>query len=82
MTAPGDVRPEGGIRQLLQPPADRMRCDHMLVEPKLASGFDHASKLGERLLLIGDRAQDERGDAGVERRGSGSTATTSVTVSG
>ena len=40
----------------------------MLVEAQLAARAQHAPQLGERMRLVGHRAQDETRDGGVERR--------------
>ena len=40
--------------------------DDVFVEAQLAAGPDHAVKLGERAVLVGDRAEDEAGDRGVD----------------
>ena len=45
--------------------------DHVLVEAQLPVGSDDAPQLGQRGRLIGDAAQHERGDRGVERCGLG-----------
>jgi hypothetical protein len=39
----------------------------VFVEAQLATGADHAPQLRERLLLVRDGAEHERGDPGVER---------------
>ena len=66
MAAARDVWPEGRVGQALDAAAERVVGDHVLVEAQLATGADHATQLGEGLLLVGDRAEDERGDPGVE----------------
>ena len=40
----------------------------MLVEEQFAAGAQHAPQLGERVRLVGHRAEDEACDGGIERR--------------
>jgi hypothetical protein len=41
--------------------------EHVLVEAQLAAGAQHAPQLGERPTLVGDAAEDEADDRGVQR---------------
>src|SRR6266508_1370817 len=44
----------------------RVAGTHVLVEAKLAAGAQDAAQLGQRARLVGDAAQHERRDGGVE----------------
>ena len=67
VAASRDVWPEGRDGEALQACPSRRVGDEVLVEAKLIAGANHPAKLREGALLVGDRAEDQRGDPGVER---------------
>ena len=59
--------PEGRVRQALQVCKERSSRDHVLVETQLAARPDQPKELGQSPVRIWDRAQQQRGHAGVKR---------------
>ena len=53
----------GGLQQH---PAGLAVGDDVLVELELSAGAKDAAQIGERAVLVGDRAEHEAGDGGVD----------------
>jgi hypothetical protein len=69
MAPAGDAGPEAAVVSDLEEEALRLAVgDDVLVEAQLAAGADDAVKLGECVVLVGDRAEDEAGDGSVDAR--------------
>lgn len=66
MAAAGHPRPEGGICQSLHATGKRTVRGDVLIEPQLASRPDNPAQLRQGSLLIGNCAENQRDDAGVE----------------
>ena len=67
VAAAGDPRPEAAVVDRLEKEALGLAVgDHVLVEAQLAARADDPAKLRERLVLVGDRAEDEAGDGRVD----------------
>jgi hypothetical protein len=69
VAAAGQVRPDGGVGSPLKRPQRGARRGDMLEEAQLSAGPQDAVNLRERCGHVGDRAEHERRDGGVERRG-------------
>ena len=65
MWQPCDPGPERRVGDPLQACRYGPVRDHVLVEAQLAAWLDDAPHLGQSFDLIGDGAQDQRGDRGV-----------------
>jgi len=63
----GQRRPHAtAISQAKDRPLRLTPRDHVLIEPELAAGAQHAPQLRQRALLVGLAAQDEAHDRGVQ----------------
>lgn len=58
--------PDGGVQGLLDPTPPGGAGLDVFEEPQFAAGLEDTADLGERLVLVGDAAQDEGGDRDVE----------------
>ncbi len=59
-------RPERTVNHTLTERDAGPAREHVLIEAELTAGTHYAAQLGQRLCLVGDRAQHEAGDSGVE----------------
>jgi AhpD family alkylhydroperoxidase len=60
--------PEEPVHQALTESERRPVREYMLVEEQFAAGAEHAPQLGERVRLVGHRAEDEASDGAIARR--------------
>lgn len=63
VTSTGEVRPEGRVGEALKAGLPLGVADDMLIETQFAPWSDDSEQLGERALLVGNGAEDERGNA-------------------
>jgi hypothetical protein len=66
VTAPGQVGPEGRVRNALKTSGATMLGDDMLVEAQLAAGAQDAAQFGDRSLLIIHGAEHQRRYGSIE----------------
>ena len=66
MVIAADVRAEGPVECPLNSCFDAVLGDDVLIEPKLATGSNHAAKLPQSTILVANRTEDQRDNSNVE----------------
>jgi len=66
VTSTGEVRPDGCVGEALKASLPFGAPHDMLIEAQLAARPDDSEQLGEGELLVGNGAEDERGNASIE----------------